>query len=304
MTLQAYQKHHILNKAIVEHLKFELASQGNSTHPSRDYFRGSETDACARKIMYARTGQTRSLPLDPSAQEKMRKGDRYQDYIRELIHQATDFDVVHVERPLTGTFTAKDGTVIKLSGRIDGVLLAPVGESSRGTERALLEVKTTSHWGMMGLKKAQFKDPEHYTWGYVLQCHRYIAMWNAAFPDEPISKFCLYVYDVNGDACEETDFPAIDYWYKFNPKIWEQEVERLATIERHIQASSLPARHYAEIDWQCTGCSYFFDCWPKRERVYAAPKHAKRVEELEKAKKRRSRKRVSGGAESGTGSNR
>jgi hypothetical protein len=271
--LKAHKGHGWMTKRLVEGFK---ADSTGLVPKQRDYFRGSETDACARKIWFARRGVTPSVPFSPVAQEKMRKGDRYQDYIRELIHKYSDYRVTQIEVPLTGTFTAKNGTVVSLSGRIDGVL-----EDDSG-DLALLEVKTTSHWGMTGLMKSKFLDQEHYTWGYVLQCHRYIAMWNAAFPDGKISKFCLFVYDVNGDEVEDLEFPAKDFWFKYNPKIWEEEVERLARIEEALREDTMPERCYPKIDWECAGCPYLFQCWPdESEREYASSKFAKKVAELE-----------------------
>lgn len=237
-----------------------------------DFYRVSETSKCDRRVYYARTSEPVSNPFPPETIEKMKKGELLHDHLRDLITKHSGWTVGRREEEFTGIFKVGDVNV-KLVGHTDGVL------SSKRSRRpiGILEVKTTSDWSYKQIVKLDFKDPSHYSAGYLLQGNRYVHLYNLMDTKTKLVKrhmlirsICICIYNVNGTVDDLTGFPMRDYWFAADTELFHRDMRRLAAIERNVIDGKIPERYYQKITWECTGCLWFDTCWPvAAERIYA-----------------------------------
>lgn len=244
------------------------------------FFRCSDTGKCGRKSAYFRIGQQVSNPHPADAREKMDKGHLFHDHIRYLITELTPYRIKYEEVPLEDSFEV-NGTTVRLKGHCDGVLY-----DKKDNPQALLEVKSTSEWGYKSTVKAAFTEPQHYSSGYLLQANRYAHLWNLMCSPLVLKQVCILVYNVNGTADPDTGFPMKDWWFAIDKKLFQEDLTRLAAIQKVVEDGQVPERYFKQIDWECSSCVYFDDCWPDNERVFANARIAKKVQDAAKARKR------------------
>jgi hypothetical protein len=217
----------------------------------RDYFRGSWTWACGRRLWWEKKGEEYSNRANATSVEKMNKGTRYGEYIAtDLINRLTDYIVVFCEEELEGEIAQG----VRVRGHIDGILL----HKDTLKIAALFECKTTSGFGFKAVVK-NFGDRDHYSWGYVKQSTRYLKLWNDRHPEHATDTICVFLYNVNGDEDTTTSFPARDWWFTPTEADFNEDMRQLKEVAR---AKKLPKRGYeTKSDWKCKTCSYYSKCW-------------------------------------------
>lgn len=241
----------VLSRQISERLQGDARPQGTG-----DFFRGSWTMSCPRWIWWEQKSEPYSEVASACGVEKMNKGTRYGIYFQnELIQNNTDYILACCEEELE-----EDLGGVKIRGHIDGILL----DKKTLKPAALFEAKTTSAWGFKGTAKG-FGDPDHYSWSYIKQSTRYLAMWNRKHPEAILDTICVFVYNVNGDLDTSSQFCARDWWFKPSQEDFDNDIAFLREV---WNAKRLPRKGY-ETKKDCPSfCPYLSKCWepkPKKE---------------------------------------
>lgn len=266
-----------LAKAAMENLPSIIrADQRNKV---RDYFRGSDTGSCARKIWYTRTGAVPSSSTQPNNWYKMKKGDLFHDFIRnQVLANHAGYRVEYQEERVDAVFEFEDGTPVRILGNIDGIIRY-AGKSW------ILEIKSTSSWGYKGAVKAlKTGELEHYAFGYYKQANRYGWAWNATrTPERPIVHgVIIFIWNVNGDEDPDTGLPFRDFWYELDGDLIQEDCGFLGEVETDIREGRQSARGYTEVSYECVNmCDHCLSCWPKGQRKPVDPKVAVQLRELE-----------------------
>lgn len=277
MAVARLPQHGTLARMAREQLEREIVAD-TKAKTKRDFFRGSETFECERRLMWARNGEKVTVLDHAYMRSKANKGNVLHDWFRqwyiprylpgwkiELSEEELDFKTLHKKQ------------VIKIRSHKDGILVSPEGK------RYLFELKTTSRWGYEGTMKAKLVDPSHYSEHYRRQANRYYFIEMALKPKKKLAGVVVIVFNVNGDEDETTGVEWRDFWFGPDQKLWQEDLDKRARIERLSKAGQTPPRAYDTIGWECAGalpCPWLWKCWPKRERVYSDSRIAKMAKKL------------------------
>jgi len=258
--------HNQLSKAI-----FDSLDSRNDTKEARGFFRVSETTNCGRKLYYGRTGAKTTNPFPPQVRTKMELGDVLHNWIRsKYIPENTDYEVTNWSEDKDKedflSYTFNDGNIsVVLGGHIDGILRTWIkqGRNKRKLSAvALLEVKTTGKFGYMGTKRVGCLDPDHWSGKYVAQANDYVGLWNLNNPKEKIDQLCIFVFDTDGGKDPDTGLPHRDYWFAFDPDMFQARLQRRFDVERFLIKKETPPRFYKDSsDFECSGCLWLNKCW-------------------------------------------
>jgi CRISPR/Cas system-associated exonuclease Cas4 (RecB family) len=56
-----------------------------------------------------------------------------------------------------------------------------------------------------------------------------------------------------------------EFFIKYDPQKVEYIINKIKTINKHVEDGTLPPREYVKTDFECRYCDYFDICWPKRK---------------------------------------
>jgi len=190
-------------------------------------------------------------------------GDAAHDVVRQLLDQAgvelraiTFKDSGEVEEEGMRKLYHYKGYDYEVSGRCDAEIATPHGW-------AVLEVKSIWHYGWEYFQKAWGKDGGA---GVVRRiAEKYPSWWYQAhfmMDMRKLPKWYLILKDRNfgrvGFGPEGV--PPGGAYIDFNPKILDEALDRLFTIERALETGEPPQHGYLAGSWQCNTCKWGYRC--------------------------------------------
>lgn len=247
----------------------------------RNYFRGSETTDCNRRLWYARMGTPIDTVDQPISEGKSQKGNLIHDWFRKTYLPAhlPGWRLENMEEEIELEVMVK-GVKVRIILHKDGLLISPKGD------RYIFELKTTSGFGYKACLKTKMQDPTHYSYSYRKQSNLYFWAEKQKYPKKRLDGVCLVLYNVNGDEDSDTGLEWKDFWFAFDPALLNKTLEQRATVQKSVKRNALPKRGFEVIGWECAGalpCPWLDTCWPPRQRVFADPGIAKKARGLVKA---------------------